>query len=233
MKRPGLRRIREMAWEAAAVLAAILVAFALDAWWDERIETADMLEALDAVAVELEQNLARMDSAGAHNRRQIETAMALTALTAADVAALSDDEVARYSGFPNYEEVTLERGATTAFIEGGFLRAVEDVDLRTRVAGLAAVQDELDEELAGFRASSDRVTQLLIQMIALDDLDRIFSIDGSRSNLAAISADSTVRREIIGRAFLLSIYTDEMFRMRDRLAETLEKIRLGLDERAR
>ena len=48
--------------EAFAVLAAILVAFALDAWWDERVGHAEMLEALDAVEVEIERNLVLIDS---------------------------------------------------------------------------------------------------------------------------------------------------------------------------
>ena len=226
---PRLRRIRQMAWEAAAVLSAILVAFGLDAWWEQRIEIRDMIEALDAVAVELEKNLSHVDSAIALNRRQVQTAMDLAALRSADVASLSDEDVRRYAAFPNYEEVTLERGATTAFIEGGFLRAVEDVDLRTQVAGLAAVQDELDEELEGFRASADRVTQLSIQMLPLDDLGGVFDVGGSRSQLAVIAANPTARREIFGRAFLLSIYTDELSRVRDRLAESLETIRGGLE----
>ena len=214
-----------MVWEASAVLAAILVAFALDAWWEQKVESAAMWEALDAIAVELEQNIASMDSAVALNHRQIQTSMELAARKSADIASLSDEDIMRYVGFPEYEEVTLERGAITAFIEGGFLRTVEDVGLRTHIAGLATIQDELDEELRGFWAIGDRLTELTIQMTPADNLDELFQVNGQRAFLTALTEDETARQVIFARAFLLSIYTDEMGRLRDRLSGSLETIR--------
>ncbi|MEE4330637.1 MAG: hypothetical protein V2J10_07200 [Wenzhouxiangella sp.] len=55
-------RFAALVREALAVLAAILAAFALDAWWDDRVERNAMYEALQTVAMEVERNLVELDS---------------------------------------------------------------------------------------------------------------------------------------------------------------------------
>ncbi|MDX1396815.1 MAG: hypothetical protein R3195_20745 [Gemmatimonadota bacterium] len=214
--------------EAVAVLAAILVAFGLDAWWESRVERASMLDALEAVAVEIGRNVTQLDSAVALNRRQIEVAQALARATEAEIAGLTPEEVGRYSRFPEHEILTLESGALTAFIQGGFLQAMSDGELRAVVAGIATVQDELDEEREGFHAMDVRTIEAVLMRIPLEDLLEQGDVDGARSMLRAIVADEDARRLIFARSFLLSIYTDEMSRLRRRLSESLEAVRAGL-----
>lgn len=222
-------RAAELVREAAAVLAAILIAFGLDAWWDGRVERASMLDALDAVAVEIERNVIALDSAVALNRRQIEIAQDLVRKTEADIAALSDEDVVRYGGFPEHEILTLERGALTAFIQGGFLQAMSDGELRALVAGIASVQEELDEEREGFQAFEGRMTEVVLMTIPLADLLEGGDVERARSLLLAIARDEDARRLIFARSFLLSIYTEEMSRLRLRLAESLEAVRNALE----
>ncbi len=222
-------RAAELVREAAAVLAAILIAFGLDAWWDGRVERASMLDALDAVAVEIERNVTALDSAVALNRRQIEIAQDLARKTESDIAAMSDEDVILYGGFPEHEILTLERGALTAFIQGGFLQAISDGELRALVAGIASVQEELDEEREGFQVLEGRMTETVLMNIPLADLLQGGDIDRSRSFLLAIAADEDARRLIFARSFLLSLYTDEMRRLRTRIAESLEAVRTALE----
>ena len=221
---PDLSRVRQMAWEAAAVLAAIVIAFALDAWWDGHVERKAMLDALDAVAVEMEQNLTLLDSAVALNDRQIRTARELISQTAADVAALPESEVYRFWGFPNHEILTLENGAITAFIEGGFLQAVEDDALRTEIASVATMQEELNEEREGFRAYDERFTELVFRITPMVGLHEDVGGDELRSVLHSLVESEQARRTIYGRAFLLGIYTEEMRRLGDVLTESLAVI---------
>ena len=139
-------RFAALVREALAVLAAILVAFALDAWWDSWRERTDMLEALDAVRVEIERNVNTIDSTFNYNRTRGELVRAAVAFSEDDVAALSGDDLDRFANLPDYLLATLELGAVTAFIEGGFLATLDDRDLRAELAGLPRLQDELDEE---------------------------------------------------------------------------------------
>jgi hypothetical protein len=215
---PDLSRLREMAWEAAAVLAAILIAFALDAWWDGHVERTAMLDALDAVAVEMEQNLELLDSAIALNERQMQTAREFVSQGAADVAALPESEVYRFWGFPNHEILTLEAGAITAFIEGGFLQAVGDDALRTEIASVATLQEELNEEREGFRAFDERFTEMVFRITPIVGLADDSGVEELREVLRVLATSEEARRSIYGRAFLLGIYTEEMRRLREVLA---------------
>ena len=47
--------------EAAAIVASILLAFSIDAWWQERIERGDESEQLDRMRAEFSQNIERID----------------------------------------------------------------------------------------------------------------------------------------------------------------------------
>jgi hypothetical protein len=143
-------RWREMIREAVAVLAAILIAFALDAWWDARVERTSMLRALDAVAAEIDENIAVADSILEWNGRILDAAHRLTNLQPGDVPGLSDDEVADLTMFSAFQLMNPRTGALTAFVEGGFLAAVDDVELRATVAELPSILDELSEEKATY-----------------------------------------------------------------------------------
>lgn len=226
---PTAARVRQLVWDAGAVLAAILVAFALDAWWDARVEHTSMLDALDAVAAEIEQNLELLDSAVALNERQIETAQDFAALSPQEIAALPEAEVYRYWGFPNHEILTLKAGAITAFVEGGFLQAVDDDALRAEIAGIATLQEELDEEREGFRAFDEEFTIAVFATAPLSGLGGSSGPEDLRETLRSLVESEEARRFIYGRAFLLGIYTEEMRRLRGLLEETQRRIEPAMD----
>jgi len=47
--------------EATAIVASILLAFSIDAWWEERLERVDELQELERLQVEFESNIKRID----------------------------------------------------------------------------------------------------------------------------------------------------------------------------
>ena len=218
-----------MMWEAGAVLAAILVAFGLDAWWGERVERRAMLDALDAVAVEVRRNLTLFDSASALNRRQIAVARDLITKSVTEVEGLSPEDVLHYGGFPEHEILTLERGALTAFIEGGFLQAVSDDELRAVIAGIAVVQDELNEERAGVGVADGRLVELTTTLMGIDDMLAESPVDVLRAYLVGIAGDDMARKAVYMRTFSLTLYTDEMDRLGAVLAESLAAIERGIE----
>jgi hypothetical protein len=124
----------------------------------------------------------------------------------------------------------MERGALTAFIEGGFLQAVPDDALRTTVAGIATVQAELDEEREGFQFADERMQTLTLTLDSVDNMIEATDPGIPRSLLRDIVRNPAMRRAVFSRAFSLSSYTQEMRRLRDQLAESLETIEAGLAE---
>jgi hypothetical protein len=47
--------------EAVAIVASILLAFSIDAWWDEQLERSDELQELARLQIELDTNINRID----------------------------------------------------------------------------------------------------------------------------------------------------------------------------
>ena len=66
---------RRMALEGLVIVASILLAFALDAWWDNRQERAEVVELLVLMDQELAGIEARLDSAVAEHRKLGELAL--------------------------------------------------------------------------------------------------------------------------------------------------------------
>jgi len=221
-------RLAALLREAFAVLAAILIAFALDAWWDARVERADMLEALDAVAIEAERNMVRLDTAQAYNEGRSMLVQEIMSLTPADVEGMTRVDLDRFRDLPNYQLATLELGAAEAFIEGGFLATLDDRALRADIAGLPRLQTEMDEEAWVVQSSSERLNPLVLQavpMALLREPGGPVSVESTRALLRALVDDESVLRALYERTFFLSyLYGDELKRTRDRLQEVGEQI---------
>gem|GEM_PF-4170323 len=194
--------------EALAVLAAILAAFALDAWWDGRVEEREMRDALDAVRVELEDNAGAIRGALAYNSAQAELVADALDLTTTEVGEMTDEDMGRFSNLPNFQVVTLRLGATAAFIEGGHLRALDDRELRGVLAGLSEIQSEIDEEGSVVDGLSSQLTSTLLRAAGMDWMrtpQDMASPSGTRAILEAVATDDEVRRLLYGRTFLLNL----------------------------
>lgn len=218
-------RVGQMLRDAAAVLAAILIAFTLDAWWDGRVERASMLDALDAVSVELQRNIELLDEAVARDSAQVGRASEVLGLRHDDLATISDEDIRRYSD-PGFVVLTLERGAITAFIQGEFLQAVDDVDLRTTVAAISTLQDELDEEREGLMAADERWTAVMFSVLGAVEPSRALLPDReARRGLLELFIDNDqLRGATMARAISLRIYTDELRRVGERLEEARDAL---------
>jgi hypothetical protein len=228
-------RLAALVREALAVLAAILVAFALDAWWDARVERGSMLDALDAVAVEVERNLVRLDEAMAYNAGRSERVNAMASLSLADVEAMSHEQLGTFADLPNYSLATLELGAVTAFIEGGFLAILDERELRAELAGLPRLQVELDEEASVVLSASERMNEVLV---ALTPMEEFLAPEGpnspavTRNILRTFTSTEEARRALLARTFFLTyLYGGELRATRERLEAIGGRIRAYMDGR--
>lgn len=220
-------RFWQMARESVAVLAAILIAFSLDAWWEERRDEARMLDALDAVATELQVNIGLLDEAIATNENSVALSQEVLRLSPDDVDRASPDEIGRWMGFPNYEEVRLQLGAVTAFIEGGFLAELPERSLRSRLASIPRLQEEIDEEAGGVSGIQWKLSENFVMLVPVDDM--LASSDNATERggllLRAIAADEMSRRFMMNRSFALGVlYNSELERTREQITAILEAL---------
>ena len=221
-------RWRDMLREAVAVLGAILIAFALDAWWDARVERTDMLRALQSVVVELDENVAIADSILAETDQRLEALRFIASMTPEELAGLSDDDVLSIGEFRSVELMNPRVGAITAFIDGGFLAAVDDVELRNTVASIPSILDELSEEttqlldlsttVAAAASAARGAETLLASLGATPDagLVRRFS-EALRRSPDAMNA-------LAARAIVMEIYQGELRTVARKLGESRARI---------
>lgn len=140
--------VRESLREALVVVGSILVAFALDAWWDNRVELRQAGEIVASLEAELSANRERL-------RGDIETVE--TYVTAAQrlLEAASVDPAERPAaasmGADLWETLSwrtsnLTTATLDAAISAGRLESIEPAPLRVALAGWPAVIDDMVEE---------------------------------------------------------------------------------------
>lgn len=159
--------------EGVVVVASILTAFALDAWWDRRSAAASLSEALDGIRIELENNRAllvremgsldRITGAGNAVLDRMQANEARASIAIADTLAFL------ISGWAPSLEVSL--GAVDALIASGRLAEVGDARLRLGLAGLRdRFADVVEDELVGRRIHVDQQGPLLSRLTHLREL---------------------------------------------------------------
>ena len=86
MKRPEKSGLGRFATESAVIVGSILLAFAIDAWWSDRIDRRVLVEQLESVEAELVTNLEATES-------RLEILGHRILLTNQVLLALSNDEI--------------------------------------------------------------------------------------------------------------------------------------------
>ena len=129
--------------EVAAIVASILLAFSIDAWWDSVQDRAEEREILSLLRAEFEANqkvLAR--TAGIH-RLNLGAMRDIISASETDVPVHDEslDPLFRQAaGTPHYNPAT---GALAATISSGRIDLVRNIELRNRLAGWNSVVSDL------------------------------------------------------------------------------------------
>ena len=147
-------RAKEIAWLRAAVegvviVGSILLAFALDAWWDERARRLELLEQVDVLAGEMESTRAALERVrGAHAANAdlaAHLAMVLNGVDRGAEVVVSDTLLG-----PLLPQVTADvtTGSLDAFLAAGGLELIDDAEVQSYLLGWSAqVEDLLDDEI--------------------------------------------------------------------------------------
>lgn len=141
----GRRRSGWGRWltEGLVIVASILVAFALDAWWDERVEDRRGREALVALGDELQRAQAELDSVLVLNNRLMADAGRFLTTDPEAARTMPRDSMSRVlAGMGGGMVFNPSQGATQALLAGG-LDLVDDAELRARIAAWPGVLDEI------------------------------------------------------------------------------------------
>jgi hypothetical protein len=122
--------------EGAAIIASILLAFAIDAWWDSVKAQSDTQEILNAVQLEMESNLAGLRESIDHHVEIVEAIRA--AQNQASIKGLISSSVL------DVEVFEPSTGALDTLVTAGMLGNISDPDLQISLGGFSGLVGDLN-----------------------------------------------------------------------------------------
>lgn len=179
---------RHLLLEGAAIVAGILLAFAIDAWWQNREQEAMDHAQLAAVLEELETNKKLLAEALAAHRSTVDEGRLLLELIAGDRSEAVDSRILQLMPrFLNFYEINVPFGALGTASQSGAIARMHRTSLATGLASWpAAIEDLLEEQ----RAGDDALTALLSFMTAAMPMNEI--LRGTLASPTQRGVDETV-----------------------------------------
>ena len=213
--------------EATAIVASILLAFAIDAWWQDRTERIVEVQYLQALREDLLTSLDILDRDEAWQRRQVEY---LESLLLANGDTPYSDELRLWvdDGLFNVGTYQPQISALQDLEASGQTRIIQNPDLRRVLASVRQKIDDMEVTNRDFQLSQ----QMLIDPFLVDNfnlaklmLDRVAD---SKTDLAVLGTSHFQSRV----AFKISL-RGEVSRSQNRVkvafVEALELIETELD----
>ena len=157
----GLPDVARILRDIVIVVAGILIAFALDAWWEERADRQEERAILLSLKAEFEKNAHHIFQAQRQHERALSASLQLLAMTANGGEAGDDGEETDPAKVPQLlvgvlgtYTVNPADGATKALLQSGKLDLIQNAKLRHQVAAWpGALDDYLEEERRAIRES--------------------------------------------------------------------------------
>jgi hypothetical protein len=136
---------KRLSVEAVAIVASILLAFAIDAWWNNRQSRLEVQDTIENLTVEFGDAADEFERVIAGNMKVIESAdRILEALESrSESVAIDVDDFARLFMTPTTDP---QRGVLDGLIASGKIGAVPNDELRRSLANWPAILDDLIEE---------------------------------------------------------------------------------------
>ncbi len=147
MTQPSERSAKRLIVEGVAIVLSILLAFAIDAWWDERRERAEEREVLESLYGEFEANRDEAASVILVHEVAVQSVAALMELTQDEILALSAEEVEQQMRFfANPRTFDAVRGSVDALTSSGKLGILRDRELREALTTFVNILEDAAED---------------------------------------------------------------------------------------
>ncbi len=147
MTQPRDRSVKGLIVEGVAIVLSILLAFAIDAWWDERQERAEEKEVLESLYIEFEANRDEAAVVISNHERAIQSVATLMDLRQDEILALPADAVEEMIRFlANPRTFDAVRGSVDALTSSGKLGILRDRELREALTTFVNILDDAVED---------------------------------------------------------------------------------------
>jgi hypothetical protein len=141
------RNTKGLIAEGIAIVLSILLAFAIDAWWDERQERSEEKEVLKSIYIEFKTNRDEAAAVILTHERAIHSIARLQQLTPDEILMMPSESVEETIGFfatpATFDAV---RGSVDALTSSGKLRILQDRELREALMTFVTILDDAIED---------------------------------------------------------------------------------------
>lgn len=133
--------------EGVVIVVSILLAFLIDAWWDQRNERLTLATALENVAAEVAAGREEISMAIDENLSRVAVYERFLSLAPAGLRALpTDSQTLIGSSFLPPRTFDAGGSALASLLAGGNLEAIPDPELRKALVAWGRFPDEIDED---------------------------------------------------------------------------------------
>ena len=151
--------------DVALIVVSILIAFALEAWWDGQRTLAEERAALAAVRDDLRAARLELDSVLLRNERVVEAVAVVLALSEAEILSLPPDSalqltIRSYGGGLTFDPTT---GALQGLLSAGTLSDIRNHRLAAELSAWPGLMDEIEEDQAFIIDSFNRLQEVRVR----------------------------------------------------------------------
>lgn len=207
--------------EAVVIVVSILLAFGLDAMWDQRNDRQAEVRLRAALVREFRSNRELLEETMAGIREGRVRIEAIAVMTPEQVLSLPDDSAWIYLDDLSRPYTTeLSSGVTSSAVSSGSLVLLQDVALRESIAGWLGRVDDIRER-AGVMVNQEANVEASVDRIAAELRLGILSPSNSAELLHAVQSDGESMARVARKHFHSGIYLDELRVLLARLDSTL------------
>ena len=135
--------------EAAAIVGSILLAFAIDAWWDDRSDNVRLAGAIQNIADEVGDAREEIVNAVERNTFRTDGIRRFLSLHPDELLILPDDSILSFKGvFSTPSPFDSSGYALQGLLAGGNLEIVADNELRSALIAWAQFPNEIERDYA-------------------------------------------------------------------------------------
>jgi hypothetical protein len=151
-----------IAIEAAAIVMSILLAFAIDAWWDNRQDRSEEQRILVGLKAEFEQNLELIDIEFSYRHAVIDSTLKILDASVAPTTTNPEILDGLIGDLSWWQNIKYSRGAIDGLLQSGRLSLIENEELRRVLASMPSQFDDTTgselytEDPASGRAKNQR-----------------------------------------------------------------------------
>jgi hypothetical protein len=209
--------------EATVIVGSILLAFSIDASWDEYRERRDERAVLSNLEAEFVANLERLETVVRRHEGFAERAAELDAMSEDEIRAIPAELVDGYERALGQWMTFEPRGGVLASLVGdGRLGLVTDAGLRDALVEWLQRLDDSAEEAGLLVRTSEKIA---IRWNYFGDIRKT----GTAETLAAIRSDPEMIALTRAKLFFGGLYAGELRRLSDHGQKVLDAIRANRD----